>query len=64
MSRFERFMEAWGLLTLDWMRSDSRLTRWAGLFIGAVACWLMVLLMFTWAVTQATRGYYRRITRR
>lgn len=45
MGRFERFMESWGLLTMDLMNSPSRWRRWAGIAIGALACWLMVALI-------------------
>lgn len=60
MGRFERFMEAWGLVTMDWMRSSSRAKRWAGLLIGATACWLMAALMLSWVAWNASIGYLRR----
>ncbi len=40
-------MEAWGLLTQDLMRSTGW-RRWAGTALGALACWLMLLLMAGW----------------
>lgn len=60
MSPFERFMEAWGLLTLDWTRSSRRYTRWAGIAIGAVAMWLMALVMMTAWLLNAARYLWRR----
>ena len=60
MGRFERFMEAWGLVTMDWMRSSSRVKRWCGLLLGATACRLMFGLMVSWATWNATIGYLRR----
>lgn len=58
MSRFERFMEAWGLLTMDLMRSTGW-RRWAGIAIGALACWLMALLMASAWLLNAARYWYR-----
>lgn len=55
MDRFERFMEIWGLLTLDWTRSSRWYVRWSGIAIGAVAMWLMFLVMACWYVMQVAK---------
>jgi len=55
MDRFERFMEAWGLLTLDLSRSGVWYRRWAGIAIGALAVWLMLLVMAFWYAVEVTK---------
>ena len=60
MDRFERFMEAWGLLTMDWTRSSRWYTRWAGIAIGALAMWLMALVMLNAWALNAARCWWRR----
>jgi hypothetical protein len=52
MGRFERFMESWGLTTMAWMNSTHRIVRWAGIALGALACWLMLALMASWWLWQ------------
>lgn len=63
MGRFERFMEAWGLLTLDLTRSSSRWRRWCGILLGAMAVWTMVPLMGIWWCQRALRQAGRRLRR-
>lgn len=63
-TKFEYFMERWGLLTMDLMRSPAKWRRWCGTLLGALAMWLMVLLMAYWWVLQVTKGAVRRILRR
>ena len=48
MSRFERFMEARGLLTLQLSRSDSWWRRWVGILLGALAVCLMLPIIWAW----------------
>jgi hypothetical protein len=60
MERFEQFMEAWGLLTLDWTRSSRWYTRWAGIAIGAAAMWLMAIVMMAAVALNAVRYWWRR----
>lgn len=48
MSRFERVMEAWGLLTMDLMRSDVWWRRWLGTALGTLAVVLMGIVMGLW----------------
>lgn len=45
-------MEAWGLLTVDWMGSGTWWRRAAGAVIGALAVALMSLLMAYAALTR------------
>lgn len=48
MSRFERVMEAWGLLTMELMRSDAWWRRWLGTVLGILAVVLMGIVMGLW----------------
>lgn len=59
MSAFERFMEAWGLVTMDLMRSASWWRRALGTVIGAVAVCLMMHLMAFWWLLNAAKYWWR-----
>jgi hypothetical protein len=48
VSRFERFMEAVGLLTMSLSRSDDWWRRWLGTLLGALAICTMFPLMLWW----------------
>lgn len=59
MSPFERFMEAWGLLTMDLVRSASWWRRALGTIIGVAAvCVMLPLVFFQW-LFNATKYWWR-----
>lgn len=50
MSRFERFMEDVGLLTMSLMRSGTWWRRWLGSLLGAASIAIMLPLMAWWVL--------------